>query len=121
MTFFYLVFWCPTANCTIHDRLRRYIKEVLKQYETVTPPVHIYTPICVTPRGNQPNAFDYLIPRVILWDPLAQVTDLNGQLKCQRAECKSDGSYLRAVHWKDGRTDRECWRFLYGVDGPCFW
>ena len=67
-----------------------------------------------------PQVRHYLIPKIILWDPLAQVTDLNGQLKCRRAECKSGSSYLRPVHWKDGRTQRECWRFLYGVDGPVF-
>ena len=119
LEYFCLLYWCPT-NCTLDERLRKYIKEVLKQYEKAIPPVHIHAPICVTPQGNQPNAYDYLIPKIILWDPLAQVTDLNGQLKCRRAECKSGSSYLRPVHWKDGQTQTECWRFLYSVDGPVF-
>lgn len=99
---FHSVCWCP-SSCSLDERLRKYIKKVLNQYETSNPPpVHIHTPICAAAPGSQPNAYDYLIPRIILWDPLAQVTDLNGQFKCQRNECKSANSYLRPVHWKDG-------------------
>ena len=48
---FHFVYWCPT-NCSLDDRLRKYIKEVLKQLKTSNPPpVHIHTPICVTTRA----------------------------------------------------------------------
>lgn len=60
----------------------------------------------------------YFIPDILFWDPLSTIPSLKGVLQCPKEACKGRNSFLRAVGWKDGKTERSNPRQLYGLTAP---
>lgn len=60
----------------------------------------------------------YFFPDILFWDPLSTIPSLKGVLQCPKDACKGRNSFLRAVGWKDGKTERSNPRRLYGLTAP---
>ena len=60
----------------------------------------------------------YFFPDILFWDPLSRIPSLNGFLKCPREAYSGKNSFLRAIGWKDRKTERNNPRRLYGLTCP---
>ena len=60
----------------------------------------------------------YFFPDILFWDPLSTIPSLKGFLKCPIKACSGKNSFLRAVGWKDGKTERNNPCRLYGLTCP---
>lgn len=49
---------------------------------------------------------------------MSRIPSLKGFLQCPKKECNGKKSFLRAVAWKDGRTERNDPRRLFGLSAP---
>lgn len=60
----------------------------------------------------------YFPPDILFWNPLSRSPLLRALLQCPREACSGKKSFLRAVGWKDGKTERDNPRRLYGLTSP---
>lgn len=65
----------------------------------------------------QPNALNYLIPNIILWDPLEQFPDIFSKNNFCNHSSHLNPVPLLPKRWKCGQSERESPRKLYGNDG----
>lgn len=108
------------------EDLLEYIKESLEKYEdNLLKNKHVHGPFIVEPTRHlnpdstrKPNVKDYTLPKIILWDPLNQLYCFRGNMFCPHDDHCEGRSVLYPLKWKDGRTDRDMPRQLYGTNGP---
>lgn len=82
----------------------------------LVPPNPCHTP--VDSSAPPEILYSYFFPDILFWDPLSRIPSLKGFLKCPREACSGKNSFLRVVGWKDGKTDRNNPRRLYGLTCP---
>lgn len=112
------------AAATFDDDLKRYIQKLLADSITLTterisfchPPPPASGVNKVKPLEQQFNL--YFFPDILFWDPLSRIPSIRGVLQCPKEACKGRNSLLRAVGWKDGKTERSNPRRLYGLTTP---
>ena len=68
--------------------------------------------------SNAPKVEDYIHPRVIIWDPIQQHQCFKSGIACPHYDHGQVGSILTPCKWKDGRSERDMPRQMYGVNGP---
>ena len=67
---------------------------------------------------SPPDVGDYVLPRVIIWNPLQQQHCFKTGFTCPHYELGHLNSILTPSKWKDGRSERDLPRKIYCVNGP---
>ena len=107
-------------NCEagFQTRWHGYIASLLRQHAQFPyAPVVIAAPL---PPASEGDPQDYLLPDVIIWDPVQQFPAVFGaqeELKCFEPNC---GLPLQCLRWQDGYKPRYNPRSVYGLNGPVF-
>lgn len=109
------------AHATFSEGLMECIQKIIATPRTSErasfcnqlPPVH--QDRSVPPQMHICN--DYFFPDILFWDSLSRIPSLNGFLRCPIEACSGKNSFLRAVGWKDGKTEEQS-RPLYGLTCP---
>lgn len=68
---------------------------------------------------SPPNVSDYVLPRIIIWDPLKQQQHcFKTGFTCPHYEHGHQNTILTPCKWKDGTSERDLPRQIYCVNGP---
>ena len=110
----------------INDDLLSYIRENLKKYESsLLHDKDVDGPYIIKPSkhfnpdlAGPPNVEEYVRPKIIFWDPLNQLHCFKGSIICPHADHAEERVFLKPSFWKDGRTERDMPRQIYGSNGP---
>ena len=111
----------------ITQELLSYVQHNVKKYEDhLLQDGKVDGPAIIEP-GQQlnpdfrspPDVGDYVLPRVIIWDPLQpQQHCFDTGFTCPHYEHGHLNSILTPCKWKDGRSERDLPRQIYCVNGP---
>ena len=111
----------------ITQELLSYVQHNVKKYEDhLLQDGKVDGPAIIEP-GQQlnpdfrspPDVGDYVLPRVIIWDPLQQQQHcFDTGFTCPHYEHGHLNSILTPCKWKDGMSERDLPRQIYCVNGP---